>query len=49
MEFETITKSELENGFINKEVADYEDRLLSLPEDHPEVKAAWAEMPIWED
>lgn len=42
-DFTGITKNEIENGFTNAELNDYEDLIRSLDENDPEIKRIWAE------
>ncbi len=47
MEFKTITNNEIENGFINKEVIDFENRIVTnkmTDSDKKELIKEWSEL-----
>lgn len=39
MEFTSITKNEIEHGFVNAELRDHEDLVMTIPDDDPEMIA----------
>ena len=47
MEFKTITNNEIGNGFINKELVNFENRVMfdkMTDEDKAEIAKEWAEL-----
>jgi hypothetical protein len=47
-EFATITKNEIEMGFENAELRDYEDKIRNAKTTDPEYIDAMSDMPIYE-